>query len=421
MPFKNNSQLPKGAHVLPPAAKTLWRKAFNGAFEGTCKGDDSCAASVAWSVVKKQFTKKDGKWVAKHMTDVKKLVTHFEWDMSGRFPDVPMRGNIDLAELTKDDPNPTYVTLPIAQIGKSTEDGFLYTEEFVKFMERSIMSAAQTAHMGHIPKEDRETLFPVPDAFWVGAVLEGDKLWAKAYVADPKVANYARQLKAANGTLATSIYGTYDTDAMQMVKGGKWSVKPEGFSLEHIDFAPPQRAALRVDGQRMQITNHMKGTKMNKQQFIAQLQPSDLPPALREEVEKPHKELIAQLKDEVASTKEALAQFASKFDEMSSEIFNGRVSETIRSTVKTNDESLFDYVKTKALAQLKKDSSVEEIKAAVDGVVESETYTKLATAVLAQLSGGKPFTSVNSAGNEKTSADNVMEKLDDIKAKYNIK
>lgn len=66
MPFAKNSELPKGVRDnLPEAAQNIWRGAFNGSFNSTCKGDDSCASKIAWSAVEKKYKKENGKWVAR--------------------------------------------------------------------------------------------------------------------------------------------------------------------------------------------------------------------------------------------------------------------------------------------------------------------------------------------------------------------
>lgn len=56
----------KAPKTLPEHAKHIWVAAFNSAYEGTCKGEDACAAKIAWSAVEKKYAKnKQGEWVAK--------------------------------------------------------------------------------------------------------------------------------------------------------------------------------------------------------------------------------------------------------------------------------------------------------------------------------------------------------------------
>ncbi|NGX44904.1 MAG: Cation transport regulator ChaB [Chlamydiae bacterium] len=67
--------MPKGKVTVPSTlsghAAEIYRSAFSGAFEGTCDGEDSCAAKVAWSAVKEKFIKGEGdKWVAKSFDEI---------------------------------------------------------------------------------------------------------------------------------------------------------------------------------------------------------------------------------------------------------------------------------------------------------------------------------------------------------------
>jgi cation transport regulator len=52
--------------TLPESAKKLFVSAFNGAYEGSCDGDDECSSKIAWAAVKEKYEKSsDGGWVAK--------------------------------------------------------------------------------------------------------------------------------------------------------------------------------------------------------------------------------------------------------------------------------------------------------------------------------------------------------------------
>ncbi len=75
MPYKNNSELPKGVvNHLPDHAQTIYREAFNNAWKqyespekrklgGT---QEEAAHRVAWAAVEKKYEKnKEGVWVEK--------------------------------------------------------------------------------------------------------------------------------------------------------------------------------------------------------------------------------------------------------------------------------------------------------------------------------------------------------------------
>jgi cation transport regulator len=74
MPYDNNESLPDAVKEnLPKHAQTIYREAFNAAWEQYSdpqqrRGDDSreeVAHKVAWSAVKQTYTKRDGRWVEK--------------------------------------------------------------------------------------------------------------------------------------------------------------------------------------------------------------------------------------------------------------------------------------------------------------------------------------------------------------------
>lgn len=53
--------------VLPSGAQNIFRSTFNSAYSGTCKGRsdlEACANTIAWSAVKKKYTKSGDKWVS---------------------------------------------------------------------------------------------------------------------------------------------------------------------------------------------------------------------------------------------------------------------------------------------------------------------------------------------------------------------
>lgn len=71
MPYERNSDLPDAVREnLPAHAQTIYREAFNAAWEqykdpGERRGDASreeVAHKVAWSAVKKRYKKREGRW-----------------------------------------------------------------------------------------------------------------------------------------------------------------------------------------------------------------------------------------------------------------------------------------------------------------------------------------------------------------------
>ena len=63
MPYESNTDLPESVrNALPDAAQTIFRKAFNAAYE-EYDHDETRAVRVAWAAVKNVYEKKGDKWV----------------------------------------------------------------------------------------------------------------------------------------------------------------------------------------------------------------------------------------------------------------------------------------------------------------------------------------------------------------------
>lgn len=163
-------------------------------------------------------------------------------EFHGRYPEVPIAGGVDLPSLIADDDDPFFVTLPVAAINAISENGRFYDADFVESLSRQIIEGHPVGQMGHVSDDERSTAYPVAAAHWVGAARVGEVLWGKAYVPSGPVREFMRRMKATNSQIATSIYGTgeqvWDTER------GAWRVV--NFTLESIDFAPPQRAGVRM-------------------------------------------------------------------------------------------------------------------------------------------------------------------------------
>lgn len=66
MPYQLNKDLPAGVRkVLPAAAQTIYRKAFNSSYKEYYK-NEGLASKIAWSAVKKSgYSKGQTKWTKK--------------------------------------------------------------------------------------------------------------------------------------------------------------------------------------------------------------------------------------------------------------------------------------------------------------------------------------------------------------------
>lgn len=156
------------------------------------------------------------------------------------FPAIPLPLDIDVTTLEAGDGAPFFVTLPIVpEIGVVSGNGLLYDDALVAEIEAQINTKRPGANFGHLPEETRETAFPHPKAFWVGALRVGQTLWAKCYVPAGEAREHLKNLRAVGGKIATSIFGRGDYEDVK--RGVKRLVN---FELETVDFAPPERAAL---------------------------------------------------------------------------------------------------------------------------------------------------------------------------------
>lgn len=84
MPYSKIQDLPKQVMSLPTQAKKIFLKAFNKASKDN---SEEKAFKIAWSAVKKIYTKKKNKWVLKREIDIKSTVNRegYFWNPSYYF------------------------------------------------------------------------------------------------------------------------------------------------------------------------------------------------------------------------------------------------------------------------------------------------------------------------------------------------
>lgn len=206
----------------------------------------------------------------------------------GNFPDVPIAAGVDLEALKETDDNPMFVTLPvIPEIGAVSKNGLLYDDALAKSIEEQINTKRPGAIFGHIKDEDRDTAYPHPSGFWVGAQRVGNTLWAKAYIHSQSAKEHIKSLRMVGGSIATSIYGKHG--GMEQVKDGVRRLK--SFTLESLDFAPPERAALGYGAAPNVTSEFEEGDQPSedlnmatREEVIAGLTAGDVPAQVREQI-----------------------------------------------------------------------------------------------------------------------------------------
>lgn len=229
-------------------------------------------------------------------------------EFKGDFPNVPISTGVNMDELKSLDPEPMFVTLPvIPKAGAVSKNGLLYDEDLISSVESQINDKRPGGTWGHLKEEERSTAYPIPHAMWVGAKRVGESLWAKAYIAPGPQREHIRRLRAVNGKIATSIYGQGSYEAT----GDKGVRRLRNFSLESLDFAPPERAALQY-GVSPIVTSEIQqegNPDMDKQQIIAELTVGDIPAPIREQIVAEYKTQVTDRDTVIATLKEQVAEY----------------------------------------------------------------------------------------------------------------
>lgn len=195
--------------------------------------------------------------------------------LKGDFPDVPTYSHVDTALLYQGDESPFHVTLPIAEIGRVSDNGLEYDSELVNAIAEQMSNGAGGIR-GHIPDDQLSTAYPVDDVHWIGHQMQGNTLWAKGYIPVGPTREDIRMKKARGGNIATSIFG----DAVKEFQtGAKKTWKARQFALEQIDLAPTKRAALK-NKHGFAITREMEGDIMPSDIVTV----TDVPEPIREQI-----------------------------------------------------------------------------------------------------------------------------------------
>ncbi len=147
-------------------------------------------------------------------------------------PDVPLAEGLDAAAFGDD---PMFVTLPIAQIGAVSKNGYRYSEGVVQGLVAQINQQKPEGHWGHVPAEKRDTHYQPPAVRWVGALMdEGGVVWAKAFPITPEAREHFRIAQAAQAPIGTSLYGVATIEGEEVV----------ALDLESIDLADAARVGI---------------------------------------------------------------------------------------------------------------------------------------------------------------------------------
>lgn len=237
-------------------------------------------------------------------------------EFRGNFPAVETAQSIDTKALEGEDPSPVYVTLAVAEIDKTSANGLLYDEALVSQLAREV--PGKWGIFGHIGWMESDLAFPKAEVYWVGTALQGERLWAKGYVPPGEARETVRRLKATGAGIGTSIYGVGERE---FVTEGQF--KLIDFKLHQLDFAPTDRAALRMNSP-IALTREMVNNseeEVGKAEIIAALTAGDvdtLPKVVIEAVvakhapQPPDSHQIAEMRVQIAAKDRLIEELQTK-------------------------------------------------------------------------------------------------------------
>jgi hypothetical protein len=341
------------------------------------------------------------------------IVTEFR----GEFPNVPIRKEVNLEELTKGDDDPFFITLKISEVGATSGNGLVHDDPLGETLSRQINEQAAHGIAGHLKDEDRSTAFPMPAVYWLGAARLNGATWAKGYIprTAEKVREHFRIQKVTGGKAATSIYGPGTRETLDKQKK-TWRLAD--FRLEQLDLAPFERAALPLEGDFV-VTAQMdaqpeRTEEMDKLQVIAELTAEDaktLPDAVRAEIVKQYQAqegeqaLAKELQGKVDTGQARIAELEQQLVKVQVAEFNQAldklVAETIKIEAKSEDgkkrvASLRALVRRTIVAELAGKNDLDAAQAAIKEYTASDEYKTLAGAIVAELAG--PAALIGQAG-----------------------
>lgn len=230
--------------------------------------------------------------------------------LKGVFPTVETYEHVDTNLLYQGDSDPFHITLPIAEIGRVSQNGLDYDKELVESIAEQLQQGGEGIR-GHIPTSELDTAFPIADVYWIGHRMEGNLLWAKGYIPPGDNREDIRRRMAVNGTLGTSIFGSAIKETVDKQKGRSvW--KARNFVLEQVDLAHSKRASLSMN-RGFTITREMvtEGEMPPEITTIA-----DVPEPIREQIIRDYEaqgkaERVAELEQKLKLAEQQVAEAAS--------------------------------------------------------------------------------------------------------------
>lgn len=359
---------------------------------------------------------------------------NFAWQFEGKFPDVPFAEGVNEEELLQVDPDPLFLTLPIVQDGLTASDGLIYRPAFNERIMQTILNKKIGGNMGHHSlwfSNSRSETDPIQ---WVGAIRDEDgRYWAKGFIKNEDVKKHFKTKKAVGAKVGTSIMGFAEPGAIVYHDNGTYDVDPERFHLRYIDIIDdPDDAALSMERE-FNLTAHSRDfTSEEKDTDNMTITSVDQVPAeIRQQIEQAVRRQLEQndeveeLRQSLETVESQLAQARADNEKMAKALFNSRLNELITNSIDlkglaSEDENILaTFVRNSVRAEMGADLNVDNAQEAIDAVLQSDAYKRLAKTVVEQASGGRAFVGGDDTP-EKTAGELIEENIDDLIAEWGI-
>lgn len=324
------------------------------------------------------------------------------WELRGSYPtDISFFPDVDIAELTKGDDDPMFLTIPIGKANVTSGNGRFYDEAWLQELERQVIANRPIGIMGHLAEEELGTRFPDEAVHWVGVRRVNEMLWAKGYIPPGAARDRVRRYKATNKTLATSIFAK--AEGIWNKARGALDMLAETLNLFQIDIGPADRVGI-MDLARVPLltaemqSNHtqQEPTMAEKKEVLQELRKVAVPPlhgwtpsnaeqvnelaAIREMLGADDKadlaQLVKELREQVEEQKKAAVK--SRITELATE---GIKVEAVRGMVTE-------------LVNARNPQTVQEAEAAYNTVATSAHVTELLKAQVQTVMGPRQRTPV---------------------------
>lgn len=318
-------------------------------------------------------------------------------ELRGNYPDVQPFADIDLAELTRGDSDPVFLTIPIGKANALSGNGRFYDEAFLAELERQVATVRPIGLMGHLTEEELGSAFPDEAIHWVGAQRVGELLWGKGYVPPGPARDRVRRYKATNKSLATSIFAK--ARGIWNKARGAFDMVAETLQLQQIDIGPADRVGIRDLASVPILTAEMQGAvttgepeehdEMDKLQVINEMTAEDarlLPEAVRQAIlagqqEPPEVAQVQELRqalgvDETADLVTAVSELRQAQETARQRAISDRISE-LAADAETGIKLAPVRAIVVEMVQLRNPQTVEEAETAYTAVAESERIQEM--------------------------------------------